>query len=270
MTPADTGWHWPEWAAELTGMALFMFAIVSANYWAARAPVLGELGRATVIAAVAGAARFGIAISVLGRKSGAHLNPAVTFGFWVQRVAGSSDAVGYLCAQTAGGLVGVAAARVWGMAVARPPVRWGLIHPSAGVSPTAAVAIEAGATFLQLVLVFGTLSSRWHRHAPAVASLGLAVSILTLLSVTGAGFNPVRGLCPDIAASAYPAIWIYLVAPMAGAAAAAGSARRLGRQPLTGKLRHDSRIECQLACGLTHRGAGRPPSEAPEPGHCSR
>ena len=76
------GWHWKEWWAELAGTAVLLFAIVTARYWAIRGgpPWSDQAVTITIIGATAGLAVLAISVSPLGRRSGAHLNPAVTIG----------------------------------------------------------------------------------------------------------------------------------------------------------------------------------------------
>lgn len=152
--PPRDGWHWAEWAAELAGTAVLMFAVVSAKYLAVRAGApYGDLwARIIIVGAVAGAVVVAVAASPLGRRSGAHLNPAVTFGLWLQRAVGDGDLIGYTLAQTAGGICGFAAGAMWGAGVGRAPVSWAVIAPS--VNELASALIEAAATAAQLGLVF--------------------------------------------------------------------------------------------------------------------
>jgi aquaporin Z len=254
--PATNGWHWKEWQAELAGTAVLLFAVVTAKYWAVRAgpPFSDPAIRVLIVGTVAGLAVIGVAFSPLGRRSGAHLNPAVTIGMWLQGITGRADLVGYTAAQIIGGIAGVAAARTWGPQVASATVHWAVIAPPAGMTEPAAAAVEAGATFAQLVLVFRVLASRrYHQWAPVVAGVLLTVFIIALAPVSGAGFNPVRGLAPDVLASVYPAIWIYFAGPVAGSAAAAAAVIARGRRPVTGKLRHDPEINCHMRCALPHK-----------------
>jgi aquaporin Z len=264
MTGADApenGWHWPEWVAEFVGTGVLLFAVVTAKDLAVRAgPPFGDLPwRVVIVAVVAGLAVLAIAISPLGRRSGAHLNPAVTLGFWCQRTVAAGDLTGYCLAQSAGGVTGVALAAVWGPSVASPDVRWALIAPGEGFPTAGAAGLELAATGLQLALVYALLSSRrLRRAAPAAAAVSLAVAIVVLAPTSGAGFNPVRALAPDVLAGAYPAWWVYVVGPLLGSVAAALVLRAGRWRPLTGKLHHDPSITCHMHCELPHAPAARP------------
>jgi aquaporin Z len=254
--PPVNGWHWKEWWAELIGTAVLLFAIVSARYWAIRGgpPWSGQAATIAIIATTAGLAVLAVSVSPLGRRSGAHLNPAVTVGMWLQKVTGRADLAGYCTAQVAGSIAGVAAARAWGPTVARAAVHWAVIAPAAWMPSAAAAGIEAGATFVQLLLLFAVLASaRYHQWAPVVAGVMLAVFIIAVAPLSGGGFSPVRGLGPDLLAGTYPALWIYLAGPVAGGAAAAAVVLACHRRPITGKLCHAPAIDCHMRCGLPHR-----------------
>ena len=67
-------------------------------------PVSSLPWRNVITALAAGAAVALVAVSAMGRRSGAHLNPALTFGLWLQRTVSSADLAGYCAAQLATGL----------------------------------------------------------------------------------------------------------------------------------------------------------------------
>lgn len=250
---ARNGWHWKEWLAESAGTAILLFVVVTAKDLAVRAgpPVSSLPWRNVIIALAAGAAVAVVAVSAVGRRSGAHLNPALTFGLWLQRTVSSADLAGYVVAQLSGAVLGVALARIWGPSVTQAPVHWAAVKPSSLIPQPAAAGLECGAVLVQLGVVFMLLSSRrFHQWTPAVSGAMLTVAVIALAPVSGSGINPVRALAPDELAGAYPAVWIYLVGPLLGAAVAAGALSASRRQPITGKLRHDPFIECHMRCVL--------------------
>jgi aquaporin Z len=259
---AQNGWHWKEWLAEAAGTAILLFAVVTAKDLAVRAgpPVSSLPWRNVITALAAGAAVALVAVSAMGRRSGAHLNPALTFGLWLQRTVSSADLAGYCAAQLAGALLGVTVARLWGPTVSRAPVDWAMVRPAPSVPQPVAAGLECAATLVQLSVVFILLSSRrYHQWTPAAAAAILAVAIVVLAPVSGGAINPVRALAPDNLAGTYPGVWIYVAAPLLGAALAAAALTASRRRPVTGKLRHDPSIHCHMRCTL----AG-PPGHGPD------
>ncbi len=247
------GWHWREWLAEGAGTAIVLFAVVTAKDLAVRAgpPFSDRWCRIAIIAVVAGLAVAAVALSALGRRSGAHLNPALTVGLWLQRTVSPADLAGYCAAQLAGGVLGVALARIWGPTVPRAAVDWALLEPAPWVGQLPAAGLECAATAVQLAVVFALLTSRrYHRWTPPAAAAMLTVGIVVLGTVSGGAFNPVRGLAPDILAGTYPAVWIYFAGPLLGAALAAAAFAASRRRPVTGKLRHDPAIPSYMRYDL--------------------
>ncbi len=256
MTPAvepRNGWHWREWLAEGAGTAIVLFAVVTTKDLAVRAgPPFSDLRWSIAIIAVVAGLTVGIvAVSALGRRSGAHLNPALTVGLWLQRTVSPADLAGYCAAQLAGGVGGVALARVWGSTVARPAVDWALLQPASWIAQITAAGLECVATAFQLGVVFALLSSRrYHRWTPYAAAAMLTVGIIVLGPVSGGAFNPVRGLAPDMLAGVYPAVWVYIAGPLLGATLAAEAFTAFRRRPVTGKLRHDPAIPSYMRYDL--------------------
>jgi aquaporin Z len=249
----QNGWHWNEWLAECAGTAILLLAVVTAKDLAVRAgpPIGSPPWRDVITALAAGLAVSVVAVSAMGHRSGAHLNPALTFGLWLQRTVSTADLAGYGAAQLTGAVLGVTVARLWGPTVTHAPVQWAMVRPAASVPQPAAAGLECAAALVQLGVVFLLLTSRrHHQFAPAVAGAVLAVAVIALAPVTGGGINPARVLAPDNLAGAYPAVWIYLAAPLLGAALAAAAIAAIGRRPVTGKLHHDPSIGCHMRCIL--------------------
>lgn len=115
-----------------------------------RSPVAGPLHdvRFLLVGINFGLLSAAIAVSPLGRRSGAHPNPAVTLAFWLRGHVHPHDLAGYLAAQFAGALAGTAAV---GLALGG----WATSIHHARTSPTpvgafAGVAIEGALTFALL------------------------------------------------------------------------------------------------------------------------
>ena len=105
--------HWPEYLME--GWALGMF-MVSAGLFAhaalvsrlaVRAAIPDGMLRRALMGLAMGLTAIAIIYSPWGQRSGAHINPAVTLTFWRLGKVATWDAVFYVAAQFAGGLLGV-------------------------------------------------------------------------------------------------------------------------------------------------------------------
>lgn len=229
-----------RWACELVGTALLLAVgfsavavIVSERSPLGRA-LAGSSLRFLLVGVAFGALVAGIAISPLGRCSGAHLNPAVTLALWARGEVGRGDLAGYAVAQTVGALVGTAL-----FALACGP--WARSIDYARTSPApvgsgAGVLIEAGLTGALVAAIVGTMSlRRLRRWSPEVVAPVLAVAIWVGSAPTGASLNPARSLAPAVVGGDLSALWVYVVGPLAGALAAAavpirdrgGAARRV-------------------------------------------
>lgn len=263
--PKVEGWHWVEWLCEYAGTAFQLFlgfaavALLEAPGSRLHGLVPSAAGRLLVIGAIFGLLAALVAVSPLGRRSGAHLNPAVTVGFWANGHTSRSDVAGYVLAQVLGALTAAAGfVAAWGT-LARQ-VADARTAPQGGLSSWAAAGIEAALTFGLLTVVFTLVSSpRTARLTPVVVIGVLSGLIWAGAPRTGASMNPARTLGPDLVSATFPALWVYLVAPPIGALLAAGAFRAVTRErrTLTAKLFHDSRYPSTQRTSLPakpHRG----------------
>jgi aquaporin Z len=260
--PRTGGWHLATWTSELVGTFLLLFmgfsAVVALE--SPSSPLPGDVPwsglRLVAIGLAFGLLVAAIALSPLGRRSGAHLNPAVTFGFWLRGHVHPHDLAGYTIAQLLGALAAAAALRgVWG--------GWaGRIDDAATlptVSTLAAAAIECGLTAALILLVFGFLSSkRTARWTPAVLVVALPILIRIGAPYSGASMNPVRSLGPAVVSGNFHSLWVYLVAPPVGAICAVLTIKLLApeREMLTAKLFHDQRYPSTVKTLLPAQPAG--------------
>lgn len=192
-----------------------------------------------------------VAISPLGRLSGAHINPAVTLAFWTQRKVHPHDLVGYVVAQLAGAFVAVTLLRFpWG-STARA-LALGATQPGDGLNGIEAAAVEAGMTAtLVLMIFFMTSSPRTARWTPLANWIVVAALVWQGAPYTGTSLNPARSLAPALLAPERANLWVYIVGPLAGALlAAAVFAVLQERQTLTAKLFHDERYPTTLGSDL--------------------
>ena len=163
-----------------------------------------------------------IALSPLGRISGAHVNPAVTAAFWLKGAMAGPLAVAYVLAQLVGAVVGALPLRFWGPLGAS--VRFGATVPGASVAPAAAVAGEALTTAALLLGLFLFVGHRRLRpFTPLLFPFLYAAMVFLEAPISGTSTNPARSLGPAVVAGAWHDWWVYWLGPALGTALGAGA-----------------------------------------------
>ena len=191
-----------------------------------------------------------VTISPLGRRSGAHLNPAVTFAMWMQGKVHPHDLAGYSVSQMIGAAVGTLAARtLWGGRTAS--VRFGLTQPGHGLNPAGAVLVEAAMTAALILVIFSFLSSRRTMHwTPLAVLVTVAVLVWLVAPYTGTSLNPARSSGPALIGADWHDYWVYVAGPLSGSVLAAGLWALTPRVVLSAKLFHDTRYRSVLGASL--------------------
>jgi aquaporin Z len=162
---------------------------------------------------------FGLAVMIIvassGHLGGAHVNPAVTLGFWSLRRFPARDVVPYIVAQCAGAIA-ASALLVW---LLGPVGNFGATVPT--VSWSRAFVIEMGYTGLLGFVIMGVATDERSPAAVAPFAIGATVFAGALVTgpLTGGSFNPARSLGPAVLGGVWTAHWLYWVAPIAGMAA---------------------------------------------------
>jgi aquaporin Z len=156
-----------------------------------------------------------IALSPLGKESGAHINPAVTFGFWLMGRMRTRHAMGYVACQLAGALVGAVPLLAWG-AMGRS-VAYGATVPSAAYSATWALLGEAITTFALIFGLFFFLRNRSLRaFTPALFPPLYAIMVCLEAPISGTSTNPARSFGPALISGDWHGWWIYWLGPLVG------------------------------------------------------
>lgn len=250
---------------------LFWGVTAVAFMWGAASPVpaiqVPALRRLVTGLLFAGGATA-VVYSPLGKRSGGHINPAVTLAFWKLGQIPGRDALFYVTAQVLGAIAGAGvAARIWSD-LARS-VQYGATVPGPGWTWAAALAAEAASTFALVFLIFVCVNK------PAIAArtgifAGLLVAFLVMIGapVSGTSVNPARSLAPALLVPLYHDQWIYFAGPIAGALAAAiAYGRRWGGSTICAKLYHTADYPCPFpACGYRILAAGETVMREGEPG----
>lgn len=160
---------------------------------------------------------FGLVVMAMiyafGDVSGAHLNPAVTVGFALGRRFKARDVPGYVFAQVVGataasGLLRVLfpASQTLGATLPRGAVWQSLV-------------LEVVLTFMLMLVVLSVSSGPKERGMMAGIAVGGVVGLEAMFAgpISGASMNPARSLAPALVSGNVSTLWVYLIAPIAGA-----------------------------------------------------
>ena len=215
--------HWPEYMMEGAQLGIFMIsagAFTALLEWPTSPFCLGipnEFVRRWLIGVAMGGTAMGLIYSPWGKRTGAHMNPAVTLTFlWLGKIP-IVDAFYYIIFQFLGGLAGVwLMVLTLGKYFTEAPTSYVVTVPGPdGV--LVALAGEFGVAVLMMTMIL-FVSNR-----PAIAPYtGLFAGLLIMCYVTfeapisGFGMNPARTFASSLPSGNYTAVWVYFFAPPLG------------------------------------------------------
>ena len=159
---------------------------------------------------------FGLAVTIVvaatGHLGGAHINPAVTVGFWSLRRFPRSDVLPYVVAQCLGGI----AASLAGAWILGPVGDFGATLPVLSIARS--FAVEFGYTAILGLVIMGVATDERTPVSVAPFAIGATVFLGALVTgpLTGGSFNPARSLGPAVVGGIWRGHWIYWFAPMLG------------------------------------------------------
>ena len=182
---------------------------------------------------------FGLSIIamafVIGNVSGCHINPAVSFGLFLDKRLSGKDLIGYWVGQFIGG---IAAGALLMLVINCTTLGGALVtglgcngfdaKSSVGLSMAGAVVVEIVLTCIFVLAVLGSTADE--KTAPfAGIIIGLTLTFVHIMGIplTGTSVNPARSFGPALmmAAQGDPTalsqVWVFIVAPLVGAALAA-------------------------------------------------
>ncbi len=218
-----------KYAAECFGT--FVLTLFGCGSAAVAGATLGTLGIAMA---------FGLSIVamafVIGNISGCHINPAVSFGLFLDKRLSAKDLIGYWIAQFIGGIVAAAVlALIISMCDLGGVLATGLgcdgyeAASAVGLSMIGAVIVEIILTCIFVLSVLGsTADEKTAPFAGIIIGLTLAFVHIMGIPLTGTSVNPARSFGPALMmavngdVTALSQVWVFIVAPLIGAACAAG------------------------------------------------
>ena len=161
-------------------------------------------------------------ILFMGKVSGAHLNPAVSFGFALRGDFPWRRVPGYVVVQ----LVGAALAAWFVQSVVNASAVFGSNYPAAGYSTTDALLMEAVLTFGLMSVILGTASGAQNLGVFGALGVGAYIILAGLWGspISGASMNPARTFGPDLVGGDFTSYGVYVAGPLDGAAIAVAAA----------------------------------------------
>jgi MIP family channel proteins len=152
-------------------------------------------------------------IYALGEVSGAHLNPAVTLGFFAAHRFSGRLAIPYVFSQCAGALV---ASLVLHLMFSTHPTLGGT-HPSGPAWQS--LVLELILTTILMFVILSVSTNGKEKGLTAGIAVGSVIALEALFAgpISGASMNPARSLAPALISLRADGLWIYLVAPPIGA-----------------------------------------------------
>ncbi|NOT28919.1 MAG: aquaporin family protein [Planctomycetes bacterium] len=249
--------NWPEYLSEAVLLGLFMLSASSFGLLLEHpgSPVRAALGepfaRRALMGVAMGLTAIALIYSPLGKRSGAHMNPAVTLTYLHLGKVRARDASCYVAAQFMGGAAGMGLATlVFGRLLAEPSVNYVVTQPGArGVAPAFLAEFAISLVLMSVVLRVSS-SPRIANYTGLFAGALVALYITFEAPLSGMSMNPARSFGSAFCASSWMDFWVYLTAPLLGMGAAALLYTRSRRMPPVhcAKLHHDNPYRC-IFCG---------------------
>ena len=251
--------HWPEYLMEAVELGLFMLSACafSVLLYHPSSPMAQSIPdgvfRRMIMGSAMGATAVAIIFSPLGKRSGAHFNPAVTWTFFRLGKIEARDAVFYTLFQFAGGIAGVLiASLVLGALVAHQAVNYATTLPGPP-GPMVAFLAEVLISFILMSAVLAVSNTkRLARWTGVFAGVLVAIYITIESPISGMSMNPARSFSSVVGSQVWMSLWIYFVAPPLGMLLAAEVYLRLNatRAIACAKLHHYNNKRCIFRCNF--------------------
>ena len=212
---------WLAYLSEFVGTALLIvvgvsFVILDFGAGSPVAAFLPDPGiRRLITGFLFGSTGALIAYSLVGKISGAHINPVVTLAFRIKGKLSLRDTIGYIVAQFAGAGVGALPLLLWRQV--GKSIGYGGTTPGAGYMVTEALLGEIVTTICLIVGLFTFLGhKKLRRYTPLLFPFLYAVMVYIEAPISGTSTNPARSFGPSVVSGIRIGWWVYFVGPIVG------------------------------------------------------
>ncbi len=252
---------WQVFVSELAGTALLILVGLSLVIFMfgegspVKSVLPGEGLRRLITGFLFGSAGALIALSPVGKRSGAHINPAVTLAFRLMGKLDLRTTLGYIAAQLIGAVIGSLPLLLWGE-LGRS-VAFGATFPGEGFSTMIVFLGEAAATFAMVSLLAIFLGFRKIRpFTPVIFPPLYSILVWAEAPISGTSTNPARSLGPAVISGQWEGWWIYWVGPLAGMFLAVLACSFLAKRIEVAKLYHFDSDRDRLFRRFKEKAAG--------------
>jgi aquaporin Z len=212
--------HWREYLIEAWGLGTFMVSagVFATLLYSPNSPIWqiipNEFLRGLIMGIAMGLTAIAIIYSPWGKRSGAHINPAVTITFFRLKKITLLDTLGYIFAQFVGGLLGVLlVAAILRNLFTNPPVNYVVTVPGSWGLFAALAAEFILSLVLMLMVLVTSNNDRLSKYTGIFAGILVATYITFEAPISGMSINPARTFASALPAQIWTAFWIYYFAP---------------------------------------------------------
>jgi len=251
--------HWPEYLMEASELGIFMISACTFGVllFHPASPVSqsmnNELLKRILMGVAMGSTAIAIISSPIGKRSGAHFNPAVTLTYLRLGKIAPWDAAFYIAFQFIGGIAGVLAALlVLGNLVAHAAVNYSATLPGTS-GPARAFLAELIISFILMSVVLTVSNTRRLGRWTGLFAGALIATYISIESpISGMSMNPARTFGSAAVGHIWTALWIYFTAPPLGMLLAAELYTRVRsvRAVACAKLNHYNNTRCIFRCNF--------------------
>ncbi len=212
-----------KFAAELFGTFALVFAGTGA--------IIIDETKGGAVSHVGVALTFGLIVLAMiyavGDVSGAHLNPAVTLGFWLARRFPPRLVLPYILSQCVAALLASTCLRL----LFPSHMNLGATRPAGPVMQS--FVLEALLTLFLMFVILSVSTGAKEKGLMAGVAIGAVIALEALFAgpISGASMNPARSLGPALVSGQLGNVWIYLAAPTLGASSAVVACRCVHAKP---------------------------------------